>query len=662
MPGWIFSEDSWTSARNWTKRTLLWAAFAATVSAACAGGLSLLDYGLFWKPLQKAYFRSYLWAASPTLLGGRSDYSLLVLQVPGGNSASEYLATDGDVVPLDIESGRFRLSAEARRRGATGVRWATYSNIPDTAAYWELRDNIYNDRSAWDLWKWPRAAGYLVFLGLMVLGVYLDRKDLAGKREGKNVKGPVLVTSEQFNLAKQGDGIGIQTGPEATRLRVRAKDEWLHFSIMGDTGSGKSVLIAQILEQVRERDEPAIIYDPAMEFIPRYYRNGHDLILNPLDARSPFWSPSDELTNPHDALAVAESLFPDKEREQRFFTEGPRKIFAELLQFRPTPGQLVHWMSHPEEIDRRLAGTPLAPLINPEAASQRSGVLSELNMVGGALQLLPKREETRATWSAAAWARERQGWLFISSTPETHPILLPLMSMWLDLLVLRLSSAEPHWAKGHPVWMVIDEVASLHKLPKLEMALTQSRKSNVRMVLGFQGRSQLDHLYGLKAEVMLSQPATKIFLKTTEPRASKWISQCIGDITIERLREGVTAAVHDGRDSMNYWTDRRIEPLVMDSEIAGLEPLNGYLKSDNHVVKIQFSPEPQAPCAEAFLPRAATTLESEAAVMIAVNGFPAPQPKWNAKNSADGERPVGTADQVPPDPPQRDTSFRLWTY
>jgi len=194
------------------------------------------------------------------------------------------------------------------------------------------------------------------------------------------------------------------------------------------------------------------------------------------------------------------------------------------------------------------------------------------------------------------------------------------------------------------------------------MALTQSRKSNVRMVLGFQGRSQLDHLYGLKAEVMLSQPATKIFLKTTEPRASKWISQCIGDITIERHREGVTAAVHDGRDSMNYWTDRRIEPLVMDSEIAGLEPLNGYLKSDNHVVKIQFSPEPQAPCAEAFLPRAATTLESEAAVMIAVNGSPAPQPKWNAKNSADGERPVGTADQVPPDPPRRDTSFRLWTY
>jgi hypothetical protein len=661
MPGWIFSEDSWTSARNWTKSTLLLAAFAAAVSAACVGFLSLLDYGLFWKPLQKAYFRSYLWAATPTLLGGRSDFSLLVVRVPAG-AVSEYLATDADVVPLDSENGHFRLNAEARRRGATELRWATYSNTTDTEAYWELRDNIYNDRSVWDLWKWPRAVGYLVFVGLMVLGVYLDRKDITGKREGKNLKGPVLVAPEQFNLAKQGTGIGIKTAPNTTMLRIRAKDEWLHFSIMGDTGSGKSVLITQILDQVRERGEPAIVYDPAMEFIQRYYRDGEDLILNPLDARSPFWSPSDELTNPHDALAIAESLFPEKEREHRFFTESPRKIFAELLKFRPTPEELIHWMSDPEEIDKRLAGTPLAPLINPDAAPQRSGVLSELNMVAGALQLLPRREDTKATWSAAGWARERQGWLFISSTPETNPILLPLMSMWLDMLILRLSSADPHWAKAHPVWLAIDEVASLQKLPKLETALTQSRKSNVRIVLGFQGRSQLDHLYGLKAEVMLSQPATKIFLKTTEPRASKWISQCIGDITIERLREGVTAAVHDWRDSVNYSMDRRIEPLVMDSQIAGLEPLAGYLKSDNDVVNIHFSPDPKPPCAEPFIPRVATLPEPEPAVLSPVNGSPASKPKLNGSGSADGDRATGATAELPPDPAQPDTSFRLWKY
>ena len=60
------------------------------------------------------------------------------------------------------------------------------------------------------------------------------------------------------------------------------------------------------------------------------------------------------------------------------------------------------------------------------------------------------------------------------------------------------------------------------------------------MVLGFQGRSQLEELYGHKAEAMLSQPATKIFLRTSEANAAKWISQTIGEVEIERLRESRT--------------------------------------------------------------------------------------------------------------------------
>jgi len=40
-------------------------------------------------------------------------------------------------------------------------------------------------------------------------------------------------------------------------------------------------------------------------------------------------------------------------------------------------------------------------------------------------------------------------------------------------------------------------------------------------------------VYGQEAEAMLSQPATKIFLHTSEPRAAKWISDTIGEVEIE---------------------------------------------------------------------------------------------------------------------------------
>jgi len=57
---------------------------------------------------------------------------------------------------------------------------------------------------------------------------------------------------------------------------------------MGDTGSGKSTAIRQLLRQVQERGESAIVTDPAMDFVGEFYdpKRG-DLILNPLDARCP---------------------------------------------------------------------------------------------------------------------------------------------------------------------------------------------------------------------------------------------------------------------------------------------------------------------------------------------------------------------------------------
>jgi Type IV secretion-system coupling protein DNA-binding domain len=79
----------------------------------------------------------------------------------------------------------------------------------------------------------------------------------------------------------------------------------------------------------------------------------------------------------------------------------------------------------------------------------------------------------------------------------------------------------------------------LQRLPQLHTALTENRKSGNPVVIGFQGRSQLEVWYGHQAEAMLSQPATKIFLHTSEPRAAKWISDTIGEVEMERLQENL---------------------------------------------------------------------------------------------------------------------------
>ena len=91
--------------------------------------------------------------------------------------------------------------------------------------------------------------------------------------------------------------------------------------------------------------------------------------------------------------------------------------------------------------------------------------------------------------------------------------------------------------------------------------------------------------YGDDAEAMLSQPATKIFLRTTEPRAAKWVSDAIGEVEIERLRE---THYEGSRAGKNFALDRQTEPLVMPSEISGLDDLRGFLKYGNHVARFSF--------------------------------------------------------------------------
>ncbi len=53
-------------------------------------------------------------------------------------------------------------------------------------------------------------------------------------------------------------------------LRVPHATEASHFLIIGDTGAGKSALIRQMLEQIEERGESAIVYDPAREYTPQF--------------------------------------------------------------------------------------------------------------------------------------------------------------------------------------------------------------------------------------------------------------------------------------------------------------------------------------------------------------------------------------------------------
>jgi hypothetical protein len=589
---WGRKED----AGEWPKSKHAWALRTMLIAIVSVAVICVYRYAYVLTPLQHFYLTTYI------RCGLRSEINLsrtgryLMLNVVDGKGTR--LALDEEVMPVTAATGEktFALTDEAMKAGDKRLvlQQVQYDNakLHEFLGHWIYRDQSFTDFLLPALW-----GGLGVFcLGLLV-AIPKDAVRARERKQGRRLRGPELVTAGQFNRRNRSDGISFELAErtitqklfgQVPKLRLPLAIERNHILIMGDTGTGKTTLTRRILLQIEERGETAIVYDPALDYTSEFYKPERgDAILNPLDQRMPYWSPGEEVLHPAEALTLATSLFPDRRNENPFFVEGPRKIFAHLLTFRPTPDEIAWWMCHEEEIDRRVKGTQYAAMIDRQAPAQRSGVLASLNMVADALKLLPSDKEATGRWSAVEWSKQRQGWLFLTSTSETRERLLPLTSLWLDMLVLRLMKQEK--PNSNKVWFVLDELATLQRLPQLHTAVTENRKSNNPVVLGFQGRSQLETRYGHEAEAMLSQPATKIFLRTSEPNAAEWISRTIGGVEIERLKESRSSGqLGNQRKTTSHNNERQIEPLVMDSEISGLANLHGYLKSENLVVRMSF--------------------------------------------------------------------------
>jgi len=509
--------------------------------------------------------------------------------------AGETRTPEGKILPFQITEAAALTGRKLLLRQSAKYRTEYLRDSFQQCAYGGLAlGDFLKSTIEYPLWF----AGIGLVAGL-ILAIPMDRSRALVRKHGRRVRGPELVSASQFNRRFKSDGIGFVTlekpslsdrilHREWQQVRIPRSLESSHGMGIGDTGQGKTVAEEQIAAQVEERDETAIIYDPGLQLVGKFYRPERgDVILNALDARMPYWSPSDEILHPAEALTLAAALFPERAGDDPFFVQGVRKIMAHLLNLKPTPQELLAWLSDEKEIDRRLKGTTLSGMIYQGAGPQRGGMFGTLSMIGDSLKLLPRQEETKTSWTAAKWAEHRRGWIFITSVPEAREQLLPLISMWLDMLILRLMN------QGRPgsrrVWFLLDELQTLHKLPQLPTALAEGRKSDNALFLFFQGRSQLEATYGHEAEAMLSQPKTKLFLGTSEPRAAKWISDTIGDLEWEHLEETKSdSQMPPHRETRSYHVRREVTPLVMKEEISGLGKGYAYLKVGNLVVKISF--------------------------------------------------------------------------
>ena len=286
------------AAGTWPHPKPAWAIATLLVALLSVVAIGAYRYAAIWTPLQRVYLSTYLRSAAMSGLGFTAGGHYRLLQVVDRKGMR--LALDDEVQPMTSTSGAstFALTDAARALGDRRLVWQDgsyqHAQLRTFLGHW-----IYRDQTLMDLVMPAVWGGVGVCLAGLLIAIPRDLARARERRHGRRLRGPELVTPAQFNRRVRADGIGFVQQRRCLfwtpRVRVPRRIESSHFLMMGDTGMGKSVLIRQLLQQLEARGETAIVYDPALEYTSEFYRPERgDVILNPLDVRSPYWSPGDE--------------------------------------------------------------------------------------------------------------------------------------------------------------------------------------------------------------------------------------------------------------------------------------------------------------------------------------------------------------------------------
>jgi len=443
-----------------------------------------------------------------------------------------------------------------------------------------------------------------------------------------------------------------------------ARTETQHTIVSGTTGSGKTVLISDLVAQVRARGERCVIYDKMGSYTRSFFDADRDVLLNPLDARAPRWSPFLEARSPRDFDTMAAALVPQqKDTVDPFWVTAARQLFANgagVLWRRGVAENrvLVDHLLKTEltALAQAMEGTVAQSIVDPENPKTALSVRAMLTAHLGALEFLP---DTGRPFSIREWiaGEDRDGFLFLTSRGDQHASLRGLISTWLEIAVNALLSLDQ--SDGRRVWVILDELPTLHQVPSLQPGLAESRQFGGCFVLGVQVISALRDLYGRNgAETISGLCGTRVVLAAPDRDTAQWSADSLGRSEVEEVSEGFSYGANTIRDGVSLTPKRELRALALASEIMRLENLHGYLRFPGPLpvatVALDYVNRPKA--AERFVPREGVAQAEAAVAAVPAEGAgpDAGPPEPRAFDVAQGELAFSPPPDEAPGPPVPD--------
>ena len=429
----------------------------------------------------------------------------------------------------------------------------------------------------------------VIALFLMAIRWFTQKGEKQNSRQF--IRGSQLWEAKQVKKA-------IQRDKKASDLHIDgfpliAQSETQHFLVHGTVGTGKSQLIQKVLDGLRRRGDRVIVYDKGCSFIQRYFKAG-DMLLNPFDARCAPWDLWEEAPTSAHLENMAESLIPLHGETDPFWVNAARTVFSSTAQkMRNDPDRSLEKLLQVlltgefEDLESYIKGTEGATLVSGKIEKTAISIRSIITTYLKSLRFLcgVKTPESGA-FSIRQWLANEahSNWLFISADGENQAALRPLISMWMAMASLNILSLPENPERR--IWVVCDEISSLHKLPLLPETIAEVRKFGGCFLLGMQSEAQMEKVYGRSAaKEIFDLLNTRFFFRSPSSDMAKLVSSELGEMEIEDPNENYSYGANSIRDGISMTRQRVVRPIVTYDEIISLPKMTCYLRlPENYAV------------------------------------------------------------------------------
>jgi len=378
------------------------------------------------------------------------------------------------------------------------------------------------------------------------------------------LSGANLISPKHFKatVRKKKDKLGIPCG----KIKMPVSSEAKHCLMMG-LDSARDAFICQLIQYLKKNNQKTILYDPSGTYLSHFYNPETDHIFNPIDNRTLGWSLISEIESGLDSDAITSCLLADSSNaEMKANVKSVYSgIFSACIHDKKTKNTDIYRLLSGDfpSISEALKDVNDAKKgyrhISDPSSRHAMSVFSVVSQYAKCFEYMTYND---GPFKIKKWLRQPGGTIFVSSDLNSHDKLMPVLTLFLDLLCQRLLSfSEP---LNYPVYYILNDFISLKRKNYLIRMLLASASKGGRIFLGCKDFDQIDNVYARdNRHMIVNNCGNYILFRNTNPLSAKICSEIIGET--EFLESGKTLT------GTSQQLQKKREPLVFATDFMNMD-------------------------------------------------------------------------------------------